>query len=161
MRFHGHQVDDPAESLLASNGHLQRHHRAPKCFLQRFHRPFKAGEFAVHPGKHKGPGDIVFGAVIPHFFRGDLRAGMRVDGDERGIGGDQRSFRFGNECGIAGEVEKIDFDGVAATERAGPFRIRQPRLNGDLPRDLFFIPIGGGAALRNFAETRRRPGGKQ
>ena len=89
MRFHGHQVDNSAKSLLASDRHLQRHYRAAKRFLQRFHRSLEAGQLAVHPGEHKGAGNIVFGAVIPNFFSGDLRAGVCVDGNERGIGGDQ------------------------------------------------------------------------
>ena len=74
--------------------------RASENLLQRVQRAFEAGEFAVHPRQNKSARNVVFRAVIPHFFRGDLRADVGINGDQCGIGSDQRGFCFGDKCGI-------------------------------------------------------------
>src|SRR5882762_106465 len=110
VRFHGHQIDHPAESSFRPDGQLERNHIAAEDFLERFHGALEAGEFAVHPGENKGAGNVVFGAIVPNFFRGDLGADMSVNGNERGISSDERGLRFGNEGGIAWEIDKVNFD---------------------------------------------------
>src|ERR1700687_3405162 len=90
VRFHADQVDDAAKPSFAADGQLQRDNIAAKNSLQRFHGALEAGEFAVHPGKDKGARNIVLNAVVPHFFGGDLRANVRIDGDQGGVGSDQR-----------------------------------------------------------------------
>src|SRR5438874_4831791 len=90
---------------------------------------------------------------------------MRVHGDQRGIGRNQRSFRFGNERGIPGEVDKVNSDFLGRTggagRRRGPFGVSEARLNGYFPRHLLVVPIGGGAAIRNFSPPRRHARGVQ
>src|SRR4029077_19398279 len=148
--LHGHQVDHAAKTFFRADGKLQGHDVAAKNRFQRFHGAFEAGELAIHPGEHKRAGDIVLGAVIPNFFGGNLRADVRVHSDQGGIRGDQRSFGFGDERGISGQVDEINFDVSAGAQRARPFGVGQPGLNGNFSRDFFFVPVGGGTAVRNF-----------
>src|SRR6266446_3976691 len=165
MRFHGHEINDAAESFFAADGHLQGDYVAAENLLERFHGAFETGEFAVHPGEHESAGNVVLRAVIPNFFRGDLRADVGVYGDERGIGGDERGFGFGDESGITGEIDEINFDffrrAGGAGGSSGPFGMRETRLNGNLSGDFFFVPVRGGAAFRNFSPARSHARGKE
>jgi len=86
-----------------------------------------------------------------------LRADVGVDGDERGVGGDQRCFCFGDEGGIAGEVEEIYFNVAALAKRTGPLGVGQAGLNRNFALDFFFVPIGGGATFRNFSPAGVMP----
>src|SRR6266700_615849 len=162
VRFHGDQVNDAAESSLAANWQLKGNHVAAENLLERFHGAFETGELTVHPGENEGARNVVLGAIIPNFFRSDLRADVAVNGDEGGIGGDERGFRFGDESGITGEIDEINFDFLGRTGGAGrsgrPFGEGEARLNGDFSRDFLFVPVGGGAAFRNFSPARRHAG---
>src|SRR5208283_2605845 len=95
------------------------------------------------------------------FFGRDLSADVGVHGDQGGVSGDEGSFGFGDERGIAGEIEEIDLDGTARGERAWPFGVSEARLDGDFARDFFFVPVRGGGAFRNFAKALGRSGGKK
>src|SRR5206468_11003541 len=133
--------------------------------LERFHGAFKTGEFAVHPRQHEGARNVVVGAIVPNFLRRHLTAQMVVDRDKRGVRGDEGLVRLGDECGIAGEIDEIDFYFFRGTRWSGrgwrPFGIGQSRLNGNLSRDFFFVPVRGGAAFRNFSPPRRHSRGEE
>ena len=159
--FHGDEIDHAAETFFGADGHLERDDGAAKNLDEGFEGALKAGEIAIHPSENEGAGNIVFGAIVPDFFGGDLRADVGVDGDKSGIDGDERGFCFGDESGVAGEIEEIDFDGIAGAEGAGPFGVGDTGLNGNFAGDFFFVPIGGGGAFRNFAEAWRDSGGIQ
>ena len=165
VRFHGHEINDAAESFFAADGHLQGDHVAAENVLERFHGAFETGEFAVHPGEHEGAGNVVLGAIIPNFFGGDLSADVSVDGDESRIGGDERGFRFRDEGGVPWEVDEIDFDFFGGTRGSGgrgrPFGVSKTGLNGDFSRDFFFVPVGSGAAFRNFSPPRGHARGEE
>jgi len=159
--FHGDEIDHAAEAFFRTDGHLEGDNGATENLDEGFERAFKAGEFAIHPGEDEGAGNIVFGAIVPDLFGSDLSADVGVNGDKGGVGGNERSFCFGDEGGIAREIEEIDFHGVAGTEGAGPFGAGDTGLDGDFAGDFFFVPIGGGGAVRNFAEAWRDSGGIQ
>ena len=161
VSFHRDEIDHAAETFFCTDGHLERNNGAAENLDEGLEGALKAGEFAIHPGENEGAGNIVFGAIVPDFFGGDLGADMGVHGDEGGIGGDERGFCFGDEGGVAGEIEEIDFHGVAGTESAGPFGAGDAGLDGDFAGDFFFVPVGGGGALRNFAEAWCDSGGIQ
>src|SRR6267154_725722 len=151
--LHGDQINYAAKPFFGADGELQRDDVAAEDGLQRFHGALEAGELAVHPSEDKGAGDVVLGAVIPNFFGGDLGADVGVDGDQRGVGSDQRGFGFGDEGGISGKVEEINFNVAALAKRAGPFGVGQAGLNGNFSLNFLFVPIGGGAAFRNFSPS--------
>src|SRR6266851_1420728 len=163
--FHGHQIDDAPETSFGADWQLERDDVAAENLFERFHGALKAGEFAVHPGENEGAGNVVLGAVVPNFFGGDLRADVGVNGDERGISGDERGFGFGDESGIAGEVDEINFDFLGraggSSGGGGPFGVGETRLNGDFSGDFFFVPVGSGAAFRNFSPTRSHDRGEE
>ena len=155
--LHGYEIDYAAKTFFGADGELQGDDVAAEDGLEGFHGALEAGEFAVHPGEDKGAGYVVLGAVIPNLFGGDLRADVGVDGDERGVGGDQRGFCFGDEGGISGKVEEIYFYIAALTKRAGPFGVGQAGLNRNFSLDFFFVPISGGATFRNFSQRGVMP----
>src|ERR1700674_4702486 len=163
--FHGHQVDDSAETSFGADRQLQSDDVAAENLFERFHGALKTGELAVHPGENEGARNVVLRAIVPNFFRGDLRADVGVNGDEGGIGGDKRRFRLGDERGIAGEIDKINFDFVGRAGRAGgsggPFGMGETGLNRNLARDFFFVPVGSGAPFRNFSPARSHPRGEE
>ena len=128
VRFHADEIDHAAEAPLTADRQLQRNNVAAEYLLERFQRTLKTCEFAIHPGENESAGNIVLRAKIPNFFRGDLRADMRVDGNECGVRGDERSFRFVDKSAVPGEIDEIYFYVAAAAKRAGPFRVRQARL---------------------------------
>src|SRR5208337_2182872 len=113
------------------------------------------------PGENESAGNIILGAVIPDFFGGDLSADVRVHGDEGGISGDEGCLGFRDEGGIAGEIDEIELDGIARAKSAGPFGVRQTRLDGDFTGNFFFVPVRGGGTFRNFAKALGRSGGKE
>ncbi len=154
VRFHADEIDDAAEAALGADRQLQSDDVAAEHLLKRFHRALKAGKFAVHPGEDERARNVVLGAVIPNFFRGDLRADVSIDGDQRGIGADEGGFRFVDESGVAGEIDEIDFNFVAGAEGARPFGVGEAGLNRNFSADFFFVPVGGGGAFRNFSPTR-------
>ena len=86
---------------------------------------------------------------------------MGVHGDEGGVSSDEGRLGFGDESGIAGEIEEINLDGIARAESAGPFGVGESGLDGDLAGDFFVVPVGGGGAFRNFAKALGRSGGKK
>src|SRR5712664_144085 len=163
--FHGHQINDAAETSFRADRQLERDDVAAENLFERFHGALKAGELAVHPGENEGAGNVVLGAVVPNFFRGDLRADVGVNGDERGVSSDERGFRFGDESGIAGKIDEINFDFLGraggSSGGGGPFGVGETRLNGDFSGDFFFVPIGGTAAFRNFSPTRSHARGEE
>src|SRR5229473_7059307 len=165
VRFHSYQINDAAESFFAADGHLERNHVAAKNFLERFHRTLETGKLAVHPGEHKGAGYVVLRAIVPDFFCGDLGADVRVDGDQRGIGGNERGFGFSDESGIPREIDQIDFNFVGGSRGAGrggrPFGMSETGLNGDFSGDFFLVPIRGGAAFGHFSPTRSHSRGEE
>src|SRR5208282_4735845 len=68
-----------------------------------------------------------------------------------GIGGDEGGFCFGDESGVAGKIEEIDFYVGAFAEGAGPLGVSEAGLNGDFSGNFFLVPVAGGAAVRNFS----------
>ena len=165
VRLHGHQVDDATEASFRADRQLQRDDVAAENLLERLHRALKARELAVHPGQNEGAGNVVLRAIVPNLFRGDLRAHVGVNGDKRGISGDQRGLGFGDERGIAGEIDEINFDFLGRTGRpsrgGGPFGMGKTGLNGDFSADFFFVPVGDRAAVRNFSPARHHAGSEE
>ena len=86
---------------------------------------------------------------------------MGVNGDERGVGGDERSFSFGDEGGVTGKIDEINFYRVAAAEGTGPFSVSETGLNRNFSGNFFFVPVGGCSAIRNFAEALSRSSGEK
>src|SRR6266403_739010 len=125
----------------------------------------KVSRLAVHPGENESAGNVILGAIVPNFFSGHLRADVCVNGDEGGISGDERGFRFGDESGIAWEVDQINLDFLGRTggsRRGGrPFGMGETGLNGDFSGDFFFVPVGGGGAFSNFSPTRSHARGEE
>src|ERR1700674_2333303 len=142
--FHGHQVDDSAETSFGADRQLQSVDVAAENLFERFHGALKAGALAVHPGENEGARNVVLGAIVADFFSGDLGADVGVNGDEGGVSGDERGFRFGDESGITGEVDEINFDflgGTGGSRRGGgPFGMGESPFDGDFFFDFFFFP---------------------
>src|SRR5437667_4797408 len=109
VSLHRNEIDHAAKSTFCSDRQLQRDNTATEGLLQRFHGTLETCQFAVHPREHECARNIVFQAEVPIFFGGYLRADVRVDCDQCGIGGDQGSFGFVDEGAIAGEIEEINF----------------------------------------------------
>ena len=149
VRFHGDEINDAAKILFLADGELEGNNGPAEDLGERIEGTLETGEFAIHPGENKGAGNIVFNAVIPDFFGGDLHADMGVDGNERGVGGDEGSLGFRDERAVAGQVDEIDFDFIGA-HGGGPFGVGEAGLNGDFARDFLFVPIGDRRAFRNF-----------
>ena len=160
VRFHGHQVHHAVEIFLFADWQLDGYGGAAEDIVERLHRAPEAREFAVHPIQHKRARDIEFRAIVPHAFRGHLRARVRVNHDERGVGGHQRGFRFVDEGDRAGQVDEVDFDFVAPPGRR-PFGVGEAGLDGHLSADFFFVPIRRGTSLRNLSEALRCAHGEQ
>ena len=102
MSFHGHQIDHTAKRSFMTDGQLQRDDIAAENRFQRFHGPFKTGQVAIHSSEYERARNVILHAIIPDFFGGDLRAHVRIDSNQRGVRGDQRGFRFGDERGVSG-----------------------------------------------------------
>ena len=153
MGLHTDQVHDATKILFFADGKLHGHGAAPKHFLNIRERTLKTCEVAVHPINYERARQFVFRAEIPHFFSDDLHAGVRVNHNQRAIGGNQAGARFIHKRAVARRVQKINFSFFGLARRR-PFGVCQRRLNGNFAGDFFFVPIGDSASFRNFSETR-------
>ena len=117
MRLHRDEIDHAAKSFFRADRHLQRDNVAAENFCSDSIERSKLDSSRSIQVRTKRARNIVLRAIIPNFFRGHLSADVRVHGDQRGVRGNQRSFRFRDESGIARQIDEINFDGVAATQK--------------------------------------------
>ena len=87
VALHGHEVDDAAEGLLASDGRLEADAGAAELAGKLLHDAAAVRVLAVHPVDDHEAGEAELVAELPGFLRLDLDAGDGVHDEERGVRG--------------------------------------------------------------------------
>ena len=160
VRLHGDQVDHAAKIFLRADRQLHGNHVAAKHARDRLHGAFVARQLTVHPVDRERARQVVLGRVVPDLLRYHLHARERVHHDQRRVGRHQRRARIVDERAVARRVQKINsyFFRLAAGR---PFGVGLARVNRDLPRDFFLVPVRDRVSFGDLPQPGGHPRGKQ
>ena len=151
VALHGHEVDDAAKGLLASDGGLEADAGAAELAGKLLHDAAAVRVLAVHPVDDHEAGEAELVAELPGFLRLDLDAGDGVHDEKRGVRRLQAADHLGDEDPVAGRVDEVDLLLL-------PLERRDRERNRDLPLDLLRVEVGRRVAVLHAPEARRRAG---
>ena len=160
MRFHRDQVDHPAKRFLRANRQLQRHDVAAEHARDGLQRAIVIRQLAVHPVDGEGARHVIFGRVVPHFFRDHLHARRGVHQDQHRVGRHQGRARIVQKRAVTRRIQEINFY-FFRLPGGRPLGVSQARVNRDFPGDFLFVPVGNRVSLGDLSQPGGHPRGEQ